>query len=45
MTTINLTINGQPHTIDTPPMKRLLDVLREDLNPCIDRDTRVEVPV
>jgi carbon-monoxide dehydrogenase small subunit len=31
MTTINLTINNQPHTIDTPPMKRLLDLLREDL--------------
>jgi carbon-monoxide dehydrogenase small subunit len=32
MTTINLTINNTPHTIDTPPMKRLLDLLREDLN-------------
>ena len=32
MTTINLTINNAPHTIDTPPMKRLLDLLREDLH-------------
>jgi len=32
MTTINLTINNTPHTIDTPPMKRLLDLLREDLH-------------
>jgi carbon-monoxide dehydrogenase small subunit len=28
---ITLTINGQQQTIDVPPMKRLLDVLREDL--------------
>ena len=32
MTTIHLTINNQPHTIAVPPMKRLLDVLREDLH-------------
>ncbi len=25
------TVNGKPHTVDTPPMKRLLDLLREDL--------------
>ncbi|WP_433965851.1 (2Fe-2S)-binding protein [Tunturiibacter gelidiferens] len=31
MTTIQLTINGQSKTIEAPPMKRLLDVLREDL--------------
>jgi carbon-monoxide dehydrogenase small subunit len=31
MTTINLTINGQRTTVTAPPMKRLLDVLREDL--------------
>ncbi len=31
MTTITLTANGQRQTIDAPPMKRLLDVLREDL--------------
>jgi len=31
MTTITLTINNQVQTIDGPPMKRLLDVLREDL--------------
>ena len=32
MTTISLTVNGQPTTITAPPMKRLLDVLREDLH-------------
>ena len=32
MTTINLTINNTHHTVDTPPMKRLLDLLREDLH-------------
>jgi aerobic carbon-monoxide dehydrogenase small subunit len=32
MTTIHLTINNEQHTIDVPPMKRLLDVLREDLH-------------
>jgi carbon-monoxide dehydrogenase small subunit len=31
MTQITLTINNSPHTIEVPPMKRLLDVLREDL--------------
>jgi aerobic carbon-monoxide dehydrogenase small subunit len=31
MSNIRLTINGTPQTIDVPPMKRLLDVLREDL--------------
>ena len=31
MTTITLTINNTPTTIEVPPMKRLLDVLREDL--------------
>ena len=31
MTQIQLTINGHKQTIETPPMKRLLDVLREDL--------------
>jgi carbon-monoxide dehydrogenase small subunit len=30
-TTITLTINGQQTTVGAPPMKRLLDVLREDL--------------
>ncbi len=29
---ITLTINGQTQTIEAPPMKRLLDVLREDLH-------------
>jgi carbon-monoxide dehydrogenase small subunit len=32
MTTIHLTINGGTATIEAPPMKRLLDVLREDLH-------------
>jgi carbon-monoxide dehydrogenase small subunit len=31
MTTIHLTINNSPTTLTVPPMKRLLDVLREDL--------------
>ena len=31
-TTIALTVNGQQTTVDAPPMKRLLDVLREDLH-------------
>jgi carbon-monoxide dehydrogenase small subunit len=31
MTTIHLTINNTPTTLTVPPMKRLLDVLREDL--------------
>ena len=29
---ISLTINGEPKSIHVPPMKRLLDVLREDLH-------------
>jgi carbon-monoxide dehydrogenase small subunit len=32
MTTITLTINGAETTVTTLPMKRLLDVLREDLH-------------
>ena len=32
MTTIHLTVNNQPHTLTVPPMKRLLDLLREDLS-------------
>jgi aerobic carbon-monoxide dehydrogenase small subunit len=32
MTQIQLTINGHPTTITAPPLKRLLDVLREDLH-------------
>jgi aerobic carbon-monoxide dehydrogenase small subunit len=32
MTRIQLTINGENKTINAPPMKRLLDVLREDLH-------------
>jgi carbon-monoxide dehydrogenase small subunit len=30
--TIHFTINGKPGAVDAPPMKRLLDVLREDLH-------------
>lgn len=30
--TIRLTVNGEEHTVTAPPMKRLLDVLREDLH-------------
>jgi carbon-monoxide dehydrogenase small subunit len=30
--TVQLTVNGEQHRIDVPPMKRLLDVLREDLH-------------
>lgn len=29
--TVQLTVNGKQHRIDVPPVKRLLDVLREDL--------------
>ncbi len=29
---IRFTLNGKPCTVQTPPMKRLLDVLREDLH-------------
>jgi carbon-monoxide dehydrogenase small subunit len=32
MTQITLTINGHEQTIEAPPLKRLLDVLREDLH-------------
>jgi carbon-monoxide dehydrogenase small subunit len=32
MTTITLTVNNTPTTLTVPPMKRLLDVLREDLH-------------
>ena len=32
MTTIQFTINGHEQTIEAPPMKRLLDILREDLH-------------
>jgi carbon-monoxide dehydrogenase small subunit len=28
---MNLRVNGKKHKLDAPPMKRLLDVLREDL--------------
>jgi carbon-monoxide dehydrogenase small subunit len=28
---IQLTVNGQPASVEVPPMKRLLDVLRDDL--------------
>lgn len=29
---IDFTVNGERHTVNVPPMKRLLDVLREDLH-------------
>jgi aerobic carbon-monoxide dehydrogenase small subunit len=32
MTVINFTINNREQTVEVPPMKRLLDVLREDLH-------------
>ncbi len=32
MTTIALMVNGHQTTVEAPPMKRLLDVLREDLH-------------
>ena len=32
MTTISLTVNGKRQTVNVPPLKRLLDVLREDLH-------------
>jgi carbon-monoxide dehydrogenase small subunit len=32
MTTVHIAINGHEQTIEAPPMKRLLDVLREDLH-------------
>src|SRR6056297_2601384 len=30
MATINFSINGTSHAIDTDPLRRLLDILRED---------------
>ena len=30
--TVRFTINGESRTVQTPPMKRLLDVIREDLH-------------
>jgi carbon-monoxide dehydrogenase small subunit len=30
--TIRMTVNGESRTVQTPPFKRLLDVLREDLH-------------
>jgi carbon-monoxide dehydrogenase small subunit len=32
MSLVQLTVNGKPQRVDVPPMKRLLDVLREDLH-------------
>jgi len=32
MSTVNIRVNGEAKSIDVPPMKRLLDVLREDLH-------------
>jgi carbon-monoxide dehydrogenase small subunit len=32
LTEISLTVNGEAQSIQAPPMKRLLDVLREDLH-------------
>ena len=32
MTNIRFTLNGHQKTVEAPPMKRLLDVLREDLH-------------
>jgi len=32
MILIQLTVNGKPQRLDVPPMKRLLDLLREDLH-------------
>jgi carbon-monoxide dehydrogenase small subunit len=29
---VGMTVNGEAHKVEAPPMKRLLDVLREDLN-------------
>lgn len=31
-TTVHFKVNGKPCTVQAPPMKRLLDVLREDLH-------------
>ena len=32
MSTITLRVNGQQQTVEAPPMRRLLDLLREDLH-------------
>ena len=32
LATINFSLNGKPCTVQAPPLKRLLDVLREDLH-------------
>jgi carbon-monoxide dehydrogenase small subunit len=32
MSPVNFTVNGTERTVEVPPMKRLLDVLREDLH-------------
>jgi len=32
MSLVQLTVNGKPQRLDVPPMRRLLDVLREDLH-------------
>jgi len=32
MSLVQLTVNGKPQRVEVPPMKRLLDVLREDLH-------------
>src|ERR1700760_1765278 len=32
MSRIAFTVNNEPHAVEAPPMKRLLDVLREDLH-------------
>ena len=32
MSNVTFTVNGNRQTLDVPPMKRLLDVLREDLH-------------
>ncbi|MDP9038034.1 MAG: (2Fe-2S)-binding protein [Acidobacteriota bacterium] len=32
MSDVKLTVNGEMRTVNVPPMKRLLDVLREDLH-------------
>jgi aerobic-type carbon monoxide dehydrogenase small subunit (CoxS/CutS family) len=32
MAKIQLTVNGKPHTVETPPERPLLEVLREDLS-------------
>ena len=31
MSLVQLTVNGKPQSVEVPPVKRLLDVLREDL--------------